>query len=73
MKSDIPSSVTDVSASHQICQGIVTVKRDVKLELISQSKAKVAYHHDLASDIIDRKHARLCGSNVLSEKFNEKI
>jgi hypothetical protein len=51
-KSTLPSSVTDASASHQICiRGIVTEKRDMKLELILQSKAKVSYQHDLAADI----------------------
>jgi hypothetical protein len=69
-KSDLPSSVKDPSSSHQICiQGIVTKKRDMKLELIYQSKAKVAYQHDLAADIIDRKHDHLCGSNALSGKI----
>jgi hypothetical protein len=58
------------SSSHQICiQGIVTAKHNMKLELISQSKAKVAFQHDLAADIIDRKHAQLCGLNKLSDKL----
>jgi hypothetical protein len=46
----------------------VTAKREMKIELRSQSKAKLQYQHDLATDIIDRKHDHLCASPNLSDK-----
>jgi hypothetical protein len=41
-------------------------KLDMKSELIAQNKSKVAYQHDLITDIIDRNHAHLHEFNVLS-------
>jgi hypothetical protein len=48
---------------------IVTAKREMRIELRSQSRAKLAYKHDLATDIIDIKYAHLSGSTTLSDKI----
>jgi hypothetical protein len=41
----------------------------MKTEILSQSKSKLRYQHDLASDIIDRKHAHVSSPSTLSEKI----
>jgi hypothetical protein len=38
----------------------------------TQNKAKIAYQFDLASDIIDRKHSHLNGSNTLSSTIQRE-
>jgi hypothetical protein len=40
----------------------------MKTEILSQSKSKLRYQHDLLSDIIDRKHAHLSSPSTLSDK-----
>jgi hypothetical protein len=58
------------SPSTQVCpRCIVVAKREMKIELRSQSKAKLVYQNDLATYIIDRKHAHLCVSSTLSYKI----
>jgi hypothetical protein len=41
----------------------------MKTEILSQSQSKLQYQHDLASDIIDRKNARLSSPSTLSNKI----
>jgi hypothetical protein len=54
----------------QVClHGIITPKREMKTVILSQSKSKLRYQHDLVSDIIYRKHAHL--SPPLSPPFND--
>jgi hypothetical protein len=56
--------------SVQVClRGIVTDKREMKTEIISQSKSKLRYQHDLTSDIIYRKHDHLSFPSRLSDKI----
>jgi hypothetical protein len=53
VQSSLPDPVTLAIPSHKIfLRGIAMAKRDMKTELIAQNKAKVAYQHDLATDII---------------------
>jgi hypothetical protein len=70
VKSSLHTHTIQDTLSVQVClQGIVTAKREMKIEILYQSKAKLLYQHDLATDIIDIKHAHLCVSPTLSDKI----
>jgi hypothetical protein len=47
----------------------VTAKREMKIELLSQSKAKLSYQHDLVTASIGIKHAHLCASPNISDNI----
>jgi hypothetical protein len=73
MKSALPSSVTERQTYTHMCLArIMAAKREMKCELESQSKAKVAYQYDLATGMIDRKNSHLGGFNALSEKLQRE-
>jgi hypothetical protein len=70
LQSSLHSQPLQVTPSIQVClRGIVIEKREMKTEILSQSKSKLEYQHDLASDIIDRKHAHLPSPTTLSTKI----
>jgi hypothetical protein len=70
LQSSLHSQTIQDTLSVQVCLcGIVTSKRVMKIDLLSQSKAKLLYQHDLTTDILDRKHSHIVASPYLSDKI----
>jgi hypothetical protein len=70
LQSSLHAHTIQSTPSVQVClRGIITAKSEIKTEIVSQSKFKLRYQHDLPSDIIDRKRVHLSSPSTISDKI----